>query len=303
MTQLEKAPGDRRYGAWRAAAAAPVMLGGLAVVVLLAGGLGPWAPAASLGWLLLAGLWLTRAGERVAVRVAYRYHRPTAAQLATLRAPLALAQARTGIGGGAVDLYVRGGTERINAYAAGRRSIAVSGSVVTALDRGQLTASQVAALLTHEIGHLHTRSTRYGLAVAWLSAPWRLVVALLGGMLRRIVGKVPTARAGLVVLGPVVLVVAAVQGGRQHAWVPLSAMLVAGVLLTVQTLVDAALSRAGERAADGYAVACGLGPDLAAALRSVDRGGADGGRTAWSSHPPRERRIRELASASVPQSG
>ena len=84
------------------------------------------------------------------------------------------------------------------------------------------SAPQVGALLAHEIGHLHTRSTRYGVAVAWLSAPWRLVVALLGGMLRGIVGKVPTARAGLVVLGPIILVVAAVQGVQERAWVPLS---------------------------------------------------------------------------------
>lgn len=234
------------------------MLGGLAVVVLLAGGLGPWAPAASLGWLALAGLWLTPAGERVAVRVAYRYRRPPAAQLATLRAPVALAQARTGVDGRALDVYVRAGSDRLNAYAAGRRSIAVSGKVVTALDRGQLTVPQVAALLTHEIGHLHARSTRYGLAVAWLAAPWRVVVALFGGLLRGIVGKVPTAGAGLLVLGPVVLVAAAVQGVQQRAWVPLSAMLVVGVLLVVQPLVDATLSRAGERAADAYAVACGL---------------------------------------------
>jgi STE24 endopeptidase len=274
------------------------MLGGLAVVVLLAGGLGRWAPAASLGWLLLAGLWLTPAGERVAVRVVYRYRRPTAAQLATLRAPVALAQTRTGVSDRALDVHVRGGSDRLNAYAAGRRSIAVSGRVVTALDRGQLTVPQVAALLTHEIGHLHTRSTRYGLAVAWLTAPWRVVVALFGGLLRGIVGKVPTARAGLVVLGPVELVVAAVQGVQQHAWVPLAAMLVVGVLLIVQPLADAALSRAGERAADAYAAACGLGPDLGAALQSFDGDPGAGG--PWASHPLRERRIRDLAATALP---
>lgn len=296
MAGFEKAPKQRRYGLWRAAAAAPVMLGGLAVVVLLAGALGRWAPVASLGWLAAAAMWLTTAGERVAVRVAYGYRRPNAEQLQMLQAPLSVAQARAGLGGADVDLYVRRGIERSNAYAAGRRSIAVSAGLLARLQRGQVTGPQVGALLAHEVGHLQTRSTRYGLAVGWLSAPWRAVVALIGGMLRLIVGKVPTARAGLVVSGPIVLVVAAVQGVQQHAWVPLSAMLLVGVLLIVQPLVDTALSRAGERAADAYAVACGLGPDLAEALRTFDTPARDGG-NAWASHPPRDRRIRELSAA------
>jgi STE24 endopeptidase len=299
MAQLEKARKQHRYGLWRAAAAVPVMLAGLAVIVLLAGALGPWAPVASLSWLGVAGLWLTAAGERVAVRVAYRYRRPSVEERALLQAPLALARARTGATAGDVDLYVRRGIERSNAYAAGRRSIAVSEGLLGRLAWGQVTVPQLGALLAHEVGHLHTRATRYGLAIAWLSAPWRLVVAVLGGMLRLIVGKVPTARAGLVVLGPIVLVVAAVQGVQQHAWVPLTAMLLVGVLLIVQPLVDAALSRVGERAADVYAVACGLGPDLAEALRSFDQPGRTGGATPWASHPPRERRIHELATTGV----
>lgn len=121
---------------------------------------------------------------------------------------------------------------------------------------------------------------------------------MLGGLLRVIVGKVPTARAGLVVTGPLVVGVAVVQGVQQHAWVPLAAMVVVGVLLIVQPIAAAALARSGERAADAFAVQCGLGQDLAAALQSFEPAASQGPRV-WASHPPRERRIRELAASSA----
>lgn len=299
MTQREPARKVRRYGAWRALSAGPVMLGGLAVMVLVAGPLGAWAPAVPLTWFALAGLWLTGGGERVAVRVAYRYRRLTGSERAVLAPAVDVAESRTQISAGSVDLYVRAGPRDINAFAAGRRSIAVTEGLLAAVEQERLTAAQAGGLLAHEIGHLRICSTRYGLAIAWLSAPWRAVVGVLGGMLRLIVGKVPTARAGLVVLGPIVLAVAAIQGVQQQAWVPLAAMLLAGVLLVVQPLADAALSRAGERAADSYAVACGLGPELADALRSFTSPGAGQRHTAWASHPSRDRRIRELAAAST----
>lgn len=296
MTHLEKAPPVGRTTLWRALVAAPVMLGGLAVVVLVAGPLGPWAPVVPLAWLAMAGVWLTRSGERVAVRIAYRYHRLTTGQAEQLRDAFAVAESRTKTAMSDVDVYVRTGTgNSINAYAAGRRSIALSQAAIAAAAGGRLTAPQMGALLAHEIGHLRARQTGYGLAIAWLGVPWRAVVTVLGGMLRLIVGKVPTARAGLVVLGPIVLAVALVQGVQQHAWVPLAAMLTVGVLLIVQPLAAAALSRSGERAADAYAVQCGLGPELAGALQAFEQ--AAGGGRAWASHPARERRIHDLATA------
>lgn len=274
------------------------MLGGLAVVVLVAGPLGPWAPVVPLAWLSLAGLWLTRTGERVAVRIAYRYRRLKTEQAAQLRAAFGVAELRTKVVMSEVDVYVRAGTgNSINAYAAGRRSIAVSQGAISAAADGRLTVPQVGALVAHEIGHLRARETGYGLAIAWLGAPWRAVVAVLGGMLRLIVGKDPTARAGLVVLGPIVLAVAVVQGVQEHAWVPLAAMVTVSVLLIVQPLAAAALSRSGERVADAYAVQCGHGPELAGALQAFEQAAGEGGGRAWASHPSRERRIRDLTTA------
>lgn len=225
MTHMEKAPRAGRSGLWTAVIAAPVVLGGLAVVVLVSGPLGAWAPVVPLAWLAAAALWLTRPGERVAVRLAYRYRRLSAEQDAQLHAGLAVAEARTTVPSRDVDVYVRVGSgDSINAYAAGRRSVAVSEGLLAAAAAGRLSASQVGALVTHEIGHLRSRGTRYGLSIAWLGAPWRALAAMLGGLVRLIVGKVPTARAGLVVMGPLVVGVAVVQGVQQHAWVPLAAM-------------------------------------------------------------------------------
>lgn len=296
-TGFENRVPARRNGAWRVLAAAPVMLGGLAVLMLFAGGLGRWAAAVPAAWLVLAVAWLTPAGERVAVRLAYGYRRPGAATRAALQPALAVALTRSGAAAGEFDLYARRATGTINAYAAGRRSIAVSAGLVAALDRGELTPAQGGALLTHEIGHLRAHATHYGLAIGWLSAPWRIVVALLGGLLRLILGKVPTARAGLVVLGPIVLGVAAVQGVHQHAWLPLAALAAVGLVLSVQPLVDAALTRAGERVADAYVLACGVGPDLADALNSFQTL-PEGGRLR-ATHPTRAERIHALTGSTA----
>jgi STE24 endopeptidase len=284
----------RRFGLWRAVAASPVMLGSLAVVVLFGGALGRFAAAAPLAWLAVALAWLTPAGERMAVRVAYGYRRMDSARGRAVAPALRVAQMRTGQASSSFDLYVRSHAEAVNAYAAGRRSVAVSMALVAALQRGQLTPDQVGALLTHELGHLRSGATRYGLAVAWLTAPWRAVVTVFGGLVRLAVGKVPTGRAAWVVLGPIVVAVALVQGIEQHAWIPLAALVLAALALAVQPLVDAALTRAGERAADQYAIECGAGSDLAAALERLGSSAPEGGR--HDTHPTRAERLATLAS-------
>lgn len=282
---------------WRVGAAIPAVVAGSVVVLWLSGPLGRYAQVPTLIWLAVAGLCLSPLGERLGVRVAYGFRRPTADQLAVLGDAAALAKSRTGIGCSALNLYVRRSAGQCNAYAAGRQSIAVSTDVIVALSRNELSGRQVAAMLVHEIGHLHAGSARYGLALAWLRAPGYVLIALLGGMCRWIVRTVPTARAGLLVLGPIVLVASAVQGVQQQAWLPLSAMLAVGLLLVVHPLVNAALSRADERSADAYAAACGLGPELASVLLSAGPSTDGCGATSRASHPPTHRRIRDLTTA------
>jgi STE24 endopeptidase len=302
MSRTTRTPCARRYGLWRALAAAPAMLGGLAVVVLLAGGLGRWTPVVPLAWLVLGPLWLTAAGERIAVRVAFGYRHPVDQARTALAAAIEAARARCGGDLPAFELYVRPRATALNAHAAGRRSVAVTAGLVNALARGTLSPAEGGALLTHEIGHLRARDTRYGLAVAWLTAPWRAVVAVFGGLVRLIVGKVPTARAAVLVLWPLVLAVTAVQAVQQHAWVPLAVLAAVGVVLAVQPLVDAALVRAGERAADDYAIGLGAGPELAAALSRMSPAPApapaEAGRLRGT-HPARAALIAHLAAAAT----
>jgi Zn-dependent protease with chaperone function len=122
------------------------------------------------------------------------------------------------------------------------------------------------AILTHELAHHRDRATRYGLVIAWLAAPWRLVAAIFAGLLRAIVRHVPTARASLVLV-PVVGVIAAVQLAQHHAWAALAVLVGLALIVAVEPLAQAAVSRASERAADDYTARLGSGPDLAAALQ------------------------------------
>ncbi|HYS36250.1 MAG TPA: M48 family metalloprotease, partial [Pseudonocardiaceae bacterium] len=86
------------------------------------------------------------------------------------------------------------------------------------------------------------------------------------GLLRAIVRHVPTARAALLLV-PLVGVVAGVQLVQHHAWLPLAVLVGLALVVGVQPLADAAISRASERAADGHTARLGSGPDLAAALQ------------------------------------
>jgi Zn-dependent protease with chaperone function len=259
------APRACHFGLWRAVVALPMMLASLALIVMLSGGLGRWAPAVPLAWLLVSPVWLTRAGERAAVRVGFRYRVVHAAERAVLEPVMSTAAKRRRLDDGACDIYVQPHAHTINAYASGRRSIAVSAGLLTALGQGSLTRDQAVAMLSHEIGHLRDHSTRYGLITAWLTAPGRAVVFMFGGLLRLILRNVPTAKAALVLV-PAVLGMAGMQSAHQHAWAPVAVLTVLAAVLTLHPVADAALSRASELAADKYAANVGSGPDLASAL-------------------------------------
>jgi Zn-dependent protease with chaperone function len=166
----------------------------------------------------------------------------------------------------AVDWYVHRSMTGVNACVTGGRSVAVSAGLVHALARGRLSEQQAVAILTHELAHHRHRATRYGLAIAWLTGPWRLAAAIFARLLRAIVGHVPTARDALVLV-PVVGVIAAVQLAQHHAWLPLAALVGLALIVAVEPLAQAAISRASERAADDYTAQLGSGPDLAAALQ------------------------------------
>jgi STE24 endopeptidase len=254
------------YGAWRAVCALPTLLGSVLVLVTGFGWLGSWSGLILLGWLLMAAALLCRPIERIGVRLAYSYRPLTSREAAWLDPLRRLALARCGLPVDAVDWYVHQRMRGVNGCAAGGRSVAVSAGLVDALARGRLSQQQAVAILTHELAHIHDRATRYGLVIAWLAAPWRLVAAIFAGLLRAIVRHVPTARASLVLV-PVVGVIAAVQLAQHDAWFALSMLAGLAVIVAVEPLAQAAISRASERAADDFTAQLGSGPDLATALQ------------------------------------
>ena len=232
------APHACHLGLWRALFALPMMLASLALIVMLSGGLGHWAATVPLAWLLLAPVWLTRAGERAAMRLGFQYRSIRAGERAVVEPLISTAAKRCRLDDCLCDFYVQPHAHTVNAYASGRRSIAVSAGLVTALRQGSLTRDHAVAMLSHEIGHLRDHSTRYGLITAWLTAPCRAAVFIFGGLLRLIVRTVPTAKAALVLV-PVLLVMAGMQAVQHHAWAPLAVLTVLAAVQTLHPVADA----------------------------------------------------------------
>ena len=107
-----------RYGLWRWVAAAPAMIGSLLLLTLASGALGRWSGLLLLTWPVCAAVVTTGVGERMTVRAAYGFHRPSARQAAALQPAWATALRVTRTKAGAVELYVQ--TARMpNAYAVG----------------------------------------------------------------------------------------------------------------------------------------------------------------------------------------
>lgn len=162
---------------------------------------------------------------------------------------------------------------QLNACAAGRRTVAVTEGALQLFLAGRLPGDLFEAVLIHELGHHATRATRAGLATSWYAAPgraaFRLVLTLAGA---RRVG------AATAVVAAVAGAVATAQAIQQEQWMSVAILATLGVSLFVTPLLDGAISRASEYAADRYAAGVGAGPDLGRALTVL--GGGHGFRTA-----------------------
>jgi STE24 endopeptidase len=283
-----------RLGLWRAVSAAPPVLGSAGLVMLAAGALGREAGLLPLAWAACAALMRTRVGERVTVAAVYRFCPPGPGQTASLLPAWAAALRVTGTDPGEVDLYVA--TARTpNAYAVGRRSVAVTRRVVEDYESGRLPEAQLVAVLVHELGHHVTGATRPTLLLWWLTAPWRVTSGLLSALARSLVGH-PRGR------GPVLAVaggwaVALTQALQQGHWMVGGMLLFVGLSAAACPLAAAAVSRQAEFAADRFAADHGLALELAAALHTTDDGrsaAAGWPRRLLASHPTSGQRIRAL---------
>ena len=286
-----------RFGMARVLVAAPAMVGSLLMLLVLFGWAARWEPVLMLAWLGSAVLVFTRPGERVAVRVACGFSRPSARQRALLEPAWRQVLARCQVDPGEVDLYVQR-SRAVNAFAVGGRSVAITtGAGADFLARSP-SYDHVAALLAHELGHRASRGGRLALVAAWLAAPWRVASRFILGVAFGAAGgaRQPRALLALVVTAAVgVAIGQAVRQGQVAVATVLIALAVFGVLCP---LADAALSRRDEFAADRYAAAAGYGLALASALRRFDDGSEHRRRglveRALARHPSIEQRLDAL---------
>ncbi len=256
------------YGWWRLLCAVPALLTSAMIVTVAFGWLGASTLIGAAAWLLAGALLSIPALERAAVRLGYRFHAPDPADRDWLRWLQACVESRCGLEAGCFDWYVRRDTEP-NAFAVGRRSIAVTTGFLRLLSAGRLTHGQAVAVGVHEVGHHLTRGTRYGLAVEWLSWPWRVGYR----MVMRLYAVMPFGEAAKLLM-PVVFVVAAVmlvqEDGPPEQVLPVLGLLgVVALGVFIAPVADAAFSRASEHGADADAARLGAGPDLAEALALI----------------------------------
>jgi ABC-type Co2+ transport system permease subunit len=131
-----------------------------------------------------------------------------------------------------------------------------------------------------ELGHHATRATKFAFVTMWLALPWRFASRLVIGIALATVGRrQPLRLLAVVVLAGVV--VAVVQAVQQRQWAVAALLSAVAVCAVVYPLVDAAVSRRCEYAADRYAAGVGLGPQLAAALPVLDGGSVVGCGCGW----------------------
>jgi STE24 endopeptidase len=283
------------FGAWRAVAAAPAMVGSLLLLLVLFGWMGQWEGLVLLAWLASGAAVFTRIGERFAVAAGCGFRRPTKAQAAALQPVWEAALARSGAAPGDVDLYVQRSND-LNAYAAGGRSVAVTSGVLRQFLARRLGSAEMGAVLVHELGHHSTRATRFALVAIWLALPWRFASRLVIGIALATVGRRQPMRL-LGVVAAATVVVAVVQAIQQRQFAVALVLGTVAVSAVVCPLADAGVSRRSEYAADRFTAGVGAGSQLADALRQMDRGA--GPRQGWTQralnrHPSVERRVAAI---------
>jgi len=292
-----KLPGARRpihLGTWRALAALPAMVASLLLLVFMFGGAGRWEGPVLLSWLAAGVLTLSAPGERVAVRVVCRFRRLSTVENAHIEPTLIAVLEACGLDD--VDLYVSNG-RGVNAYAAGRRSIAVTRQVLDRHRAGELSDDVLAGLLSHEVGHIVTHSVRWSLIIAWFAMPGRLAYRVGGRIAAPLAARQPRALLALVVLYAFIIAIShAVQHGEWSSAAVLSAIALCPV---ISPIADAAISRASEHRADLYAAQLGYNKALTLALRTTQVAEASQPRhPLLRDHPDIDRRLRRLEAAS-----
>lgn len=250
--------------------AIPAVLLSAMLVTITFSWLAAYTPAAVAAWLLGGPLLLQHGRvERFVVRALYHFRAPTGRDADWLDWLKTRSEQLGALPAGPFDWYVLDDV-RPNAYAAGRRSIAVTTGLLRRLYARHLTKEELLASALHEVGHHVTGGVRHGLVLWWLTWPWQTVHRFTFGLGPRL----PFSGAGELLM-PIILAIAMWQIGSEGgpAWRVVSEIVILAaiaVAIYVRPLVDAAISRASERAADTYVARLGVGPALASARQQLD---------------------------------
>jgi len=259
----------------------PIWLLSLVVVALPALGaalLAGWRPQAAVVlacgvWTVSAALVLTRPVEALLARLLFHgLHRPDPADLARIVPALERVCRRAGPDPGRYLLRVQE-SRQVNAFALGGHTLAVTRVAV------DLPDDMLEAVLAHEVGH-HRHLHPLAIILGWwfllpFEAAERLQRAIrrITRALARAYGRLRDQTAGaraadgaigmlvlLVVLGVLVVAGTLLAVALGLLWLPLA------LLVRLARVLGAALSRAGEYAADRHAVELGYGPGLVRVL-------------------------------------
>ena len=256
----------------------------LVVVALPAYGaavLAGWEPVtvavvACAAWTASAALILARPVEAGLARLLYRsLRRPRPAELARITPALHRVCRRAGTDPGRYLLRVEE-KRQVNAFALGGHVLAVTRMAL------ELPDDMLEAVLAHEVGHhrhLHPLAIILGWwyllpfeagervlrairrATRWLARTFGRLSDRTGGLAG---GRQPDGALGmlvlLAVLGLLVVAGAVLVVGLGLLWLPLA------LLVRLAKVLAAALSRAGEHAADRHAAELGYGPGLVQVL-------------------------------------
>jgi Zn-dependent protease with chaperone function len=256
----------------------------LVVVALPAYGaalLAGWAPVpavavACAAWTASAALILARPVESGLAWLLYRsLRRPRPAELARITPALARVCRRAGTDPGRYLLRVEE-KRQVNAFALGGHVLAVTRVAL------ELPDDMLEAVLAHEVGH-HRHLHPLAIILGW----WYLLPFEAGDRLLRAIrritrwlaqifnrlsdrtgglagGRAPDGALGmlvlLAVLGVLVLAGSVLVVGLGLLWLPVA------LLVRLAKVLAAALSRAGEHAADRHAAELGYGPGLVQVL-------------------------------------
>jgi Zn-dependent protease with chaperone function len=231
---------------------------------------------ACAAWTASAALILVRPVEAALARLLYRdLRRPRPAELARITPALERVCRRAGTDPSRYLLRVEG-KRQVNAFALGGHVLAVTGVAC------ELPDDMLEAVLAHEVGH-HRHLHPVAIILGW----WYLLPFEAGDRLLRAIrritrwlartfgrlndrtgglagGRAPDGALGMLAL-LLVLGVLAVAGGVLVVvlgllWLPLL------LLVRLARVLSAALSRAGEHAADRHAAELGYGPGLVQVL-------------------------------------